>query len=241
MKGYTHLSPEQRAAIHASYQRTHSTVLTAREVGMPVRRVAGALARDGMKLSRSRVGACYRHAEEVKQWAAEGVSLSEIARRIGTKHQLVAKYIRELGLERTPFEQKMEHNPAWNGGKIVDKHGYILVKQNDHPNADRHGYVREHRLVMEQKLGRLLLPTESVHHKDGNKANNHPDNLELFASNGQHLAETLKGQRKNMTTAGRERLRAIGRQTGMRRRNASQKTSAPGGSQSPDTNDQISA
>jgi len=36
-----------------------------------------------------------------------------------------------------------------------------------------------HREVMEQKLGRKLLPEEVVHHKDKNKRNNDPDNLEL--------------------------------------------------------------
>lgn len=37
----------------------------------------------------------------------------------------------------------------------------------------------EHRVVMEIKLGRKLLSHEIVHHKDHNKKNNHPDNLEL--------------------------------------------------------------
>lgn len=37
--------------------------------------------------------------------------------------------------------------------------------------------VYEHRYVMEQKLGRKLLPGEEVHHIDGDKANNDPNNL----------------------------------------------------------------
>jgi HNH endonuclease len=41
----------------------------------------------------------------------------------------------------------------------------------------------EHRFVMQNHLGRPLLRTETVHHKDGNRANNAIENLELKAGN----------------------------------------------------------
>ncbi len=47
---------------------------------------------------------------------------------------------------------------------------------------------------MEKIIGRYLLPNEVVHHKDDDRQNNGPDNLELFSDNGEHLKKTLKGK-----------------------------------------------
>lgn len=63
----------------------------------------------------------------------------------------------------------------------VFQNGYAFVKCPDHPRANPNtGRVREHILVMEKKLGRLLFPGEEVHHKNSLRADNDPDNLELW-------------------------------------------------------------
>lgn len=69
----------------------------------------------------------------------------------------------------------------------IVKKGYRKVLCPAHPRADAKGYVFEHVLVMEKELGRPILPTEPIHHKDHNRQNNHPDNLEVFPSHAEHM------------------------------------------------------
>lgn len=63
----------------------------------------------------------------------------------------------------------------------TDRNGYVLVREPDHPNAMSGGWVLEHRIVKERELGRLLAPDESVHHRNGQRHDNRPENLELWA------------------------------------------------------------
>lgn len=75
---------------------------------------------------------------------------------------------------------KGEQSPSWKGGRRIGYYGYIDIFRPDHPRARGNGYVFEHILVAEAKIGRSLLPEEVVHHHDRNKQNNSPDNLEVI-------------------------------------------------------------
>jgi hypothetical protein len=71
-------------------------------------------------------------------------------------------------------------NSAWKGGRSRQKAGYVVVRTPGHPRAAKSGYVFEHILVIEAKLGRYLLPDENVHHRNGVRDDNRPENLELW-------------------------------------------------------------
>ena len=58
--------------------------------------------------------------------------------------------------------------------------GYVYLYRPDHPQASKAGFVAEHRLVVEEKLGRLLLDTEIVHHRNDVKGDNSAENLEVM-------------------------------------------------------------
>jgi hypothetical protein len=69
---------------------------------------------------------------------------------------------------------------AWKGGRVQNNFGYIEIWMPDHPNANKSGYIREHRLVMSEHIGRPLLKDEDVHHINGIKNDNRIENLQLL-------------------------------------------------------------
>lgn len=86
-------------------------------------------------------------------------------------------------------------HPSWKGGKIKDSHGYTLVYVPHDPRANCGRYMKEHIIVMEEKLGRNLFPNENVHHKNGNRSDNRIENLELWVRPqppGQRVEDLVK-------------------------------------------------
>lgn len=101
--------------------------------------------------------------------------------------------------EATIKAHKGKRSFAWKGGRYVDKKtGYVQIWKPEHPNAcigRSKAYVLEHRMVMSDFLKRPLLKTEQVHHRNGDRADNRIENLELWTTSqpsGQRVEEKLK-------------------------------------------------
>ena len=86
------------------------------------------------------------------------------------------------------IQEKTKGSPSWKGGRSKTTNGYIRLWKPNHP-LSRHGHVLEHRFIMEQVIGRSLLPGEVVHHKNQNKLDNRVENLELFESHSKHMSK----------------------------------------------------
>jgi hypothetical protein len=100
--------------------------------------------------------------------------------------------IHRNGKDNPMYGRRKELSTQWRGGRKIRKDGYILVMApDDHPIRNRSNdpsvYILEHRLIMEQHLGRYLDDAEIVHHLDGNPSNNAIENLQLYKNQSEHV------------------------------------------------------
>lgn len=121
--------------------------------------------------------------DAVLAFRGSGLSQMEISKRVGCSQPVVGRILRENGVATKRPQELGPANGSWKGGRIKHPSGYMMVWV--HPNSPfasmriRTGYVMEHRYVMAQALGRVLLREESVHHINGDKTDNRLENLQL--------------------------------------------------------------
>ena len=156
---------------------------------------------------------CHRKGVDRPKWRPkripEGPCRNEGCERPAGHSEGLCQACRRAELRRARAEAAKENGWKGDSGSPALLHG-ICRNVGDAWVSPKDGYVSIktgsgsrpqalHRLVMEVRLGRDLQPGETVHHINGDRADNHPANLELWSKSqpaGQRVADKVEWARE---------------------------------------------
>ena len=134
-----------------------------------------------------------RHSEETRKKMSEahkGKIFSEEHKKKLSEAQ-IGKILSEKTRKKLSEAKIGEKHPRWKGKRLVSKEGYIHIFCKNHPYANVSRRVKEERLIMEEHLDRYLRSEEIIHHKNGDKQDNHLENLQIVSSSEHSRLHTI--------------------------------------------------
>lgn len=136
--------------------------------------------------------------EKVKKLYLEtDENCNSIGRLLGYDPEGVRRCLKRNGIQviRKPYDRrnrKGEEHPGWKGGRTIHQSGYVMIR-SEHPRTHKKGYAFEHILVWEETHNKPLPKGWVIHHLNGVKSDNRPENL-VAMPRGEHThqAEPFK-------------------------------------------------
>lgn len=108
---------------------------------------------------------------------------------------------------RSVYPPVFDAFPSYRGGRTVEYNGYVWEFAPGHPLQNLWGFVPQHRWVAEDKVGRPLVDGEHVHHLDGGRTNNHPDNLVVLSKSEHHKAHGAQTRERTLAKITEDQVR----------------------------------
>jgi hypothetical protein len=184
-------SGEKLAELINGYEAGESAVSLSKKYNCAVWTVLAALEAAGMDIRRV-ARMTEEEIAEAKSLYESGLTFKQVGEKLGRADASVIRVLTRHYPEIIRSDLVGPGSPHWKGGRFVH-HGYVYVwvAPDDElvgSMRNQHGYALEHRVVMSRKLGRQIRDNETVHHIDGDKTNNDPDNLQLRQGrHGKHV------------------------------------------------------
>jgi hypothetical protein len=184
------------------YKSGDSLETIARAVGLTYLAVRYRLLKAGIKM---RPRNCHRSpsnkkpisTETLANMYASGLSANAVGAAVGLSTKAVLDRFKRAGVPRRARSDYKglcvgEANANWRGGRSLLSSGYAMVQIDGRRKF-------EHRVVMEKVLGRSLTRDEHVHHMNGVRDDNRPENLVVLDASthkreGATLAKALQAR-----------------------------------------------